>query len=154
VVPNKNGSSPGETDDFGVLLSDDTETRAAALGDTLRLRRLISSYLGTPYRYGGMSKSGIDCSGLVDMIFREYANIALPRSSRDMVTLGHHITLKEARLGDIFLFRNKLSYADHVGICIGNGRFVHASIVRGVTESSIDNDYYQSRFIDARRIFP
>jgi cell wall-associated NlpC family hydrolase len=154
AIPYKNGPALGETDDFGVLLSDDAENRIRDPGDTVRLHRLIDSYLGTPYRFGGMSKAGIDCSGLVDQIFREYADMALPRSSRDMLTLGRRVTLREARLGDLFLFRNKLIFADHVGVCIGNGRFIHASVKHGVIESTIDDDYYRSRFIEARRIFP
>ena len=143
-----------ETDDFGVLLSDEAENRNSVPADTTRLHRLIDGWLGTRYHYGGMSRSGVDCSGLVCLVFRAYADMALPRSSRDMLKIGNHVPLREARLGDLFLFRNKLRFADHVGICIGNGRFVHASRKLGVIESDMDDEYYRSRFIEARRLLP
>jgi probable lipoprotein NlpC len=151
--PGVKEQKPADPDDFGSLLPDENDGRSIDLSDTGRLRKILSGWLGTPYRWGGMARSGVDCSGLVGLVFREYADMAMPRSSRDMLPMGRHVPVREARLGDLFLFRNKLKFADHVGICTGNGRFIHASVSHGVIESTLDDEYYRSRFIDARRIF-
>lgn len=119
-----------------------------------RLKKILNSYLGTPYRWGGMSKKGVDCSGLVCLVFRELYNITLPRSAVDLVNLGSAVRPAETGAGDLVFFRwGFFGTVDHVGICTGEGRFVHASSKHGVIESSLNDEYYGSHLIAARRLF-
>jgi len=119
-----------------------------------RLKKILDSYLGTPYRYGGMSRDGIDCSGLACVVFRELNGTALPRSAAAMVNLGEPVHLAEVKAGDLIFFRwGIFGSVDHVGIGIGDGRFVHASSSHGVIESGLNDEYYRTHFITARRVF-
>ncbi len=121
--------------------------------DTSRLGKVLYSYLGTPYRYGGMSHDGVDCSGLVCLVFRETWNMRLPRSATDMVNAGSAVPFDSARAGDLVFFRwGFIGGPDHVGIYIGSGRFVHASSRLGVIESTLADNYYGSHLIAMRRV--
>lgn len=121
--------------------------------DTSQLRQVLNSYLGTPYRYGGMSRDGVDCSGLVCLVFRELWNKELPRSATGMAAIGSEVRLNDARPGDLLFFRWRFAGGpDHVGIYIGGGRFVHASTRLGVIESTLADEYYGSHFIAMRRV--
>lgn len=113
------------------------------------------SWLGTPYRYGGSSKSGMDCSGLV---YRAYANadIQLPRSSYQQSRIGERISRKEAKPGDLIFFRTTGRQISHVGIINqvkGNEiQFIHASESRGVMISSSENVYWKRRVVQLNRV--
>jgi len=121
--------------------------------DTLPLCKVLTSYLGTPYLYGGMSRDGVDCSGLVCLVFRETWNMRLPRSATGMIQVGTPVPLDSARPGDLVFFRwGYFGGPDHVGIYTGAGRFVHASTRLGVIESSLADNYYGSHFIAMRRM--
>ena len=119
-----------------------------------RLASVLNSFMGTPYHWGGMSHAGIDCSGLVCCVFRELGDVALPHDARLMHKLGRKISLAQARPGDLLFFSTKFwSGINHVGVYTGNGRFIHASTRLGVIESGMDDGYYRSRFVEARRLF-
>ncbi len=134
----------------------DTSTAGGRLlPDTSQLRTVLNSWLGTPYRYGGMSRDGVDCSGLVCLVFREIWNRELPRSATDMATIGSEVRMDGAKPGDLVFFRwGFVGGPDHVGIYIGAGHFVHASKRLGVIESTLADDYYGSHFIAMRRVVP
>jgi probable lipoprotein NlpC len=138
----------------GGLVYDSAAAKVRGPVDQDRLKKTLDSYLGTPYQWGGMSKKGIDCSGLVCLVFREMYNSALPRSAVDMVKLGMAVQPADLRPGDLVFFRwGFFGTVDHVGIYIGEKHFVHASSKLGVIESSLNDDYYRSHFIAARRLF-
>jgi cell wall-associated NlpC family hydrolase len=147
----------GDEGDFGALLSEpEAETPAASpeIGGG-RLEKIIASYLGTPYRYGGMSRNGVDCSGLVCLVYKESAGMTLPHSSRKLQKLGAPVPRSKTQAGDLLFFRMGFSrFVDHVGICTGNGLFVHASSKVGVVESDMNDELYRTHFIEARRLFP
>jgi probable lipoprotein NlpC len=146
--------APKDEDDFGALLDDPVETPPAPAEEDSRLEKAVNAWIGTPYHYGGMSRAGIDCSGLVCMIFRELGEYGLPHSSEEMQKIGSPVPLSSAQKGDILFFHNGFKRVDHVGIYLGNNEFVHASSKNGVIRSSMNDDYYRSRFIEARRILP
>lgn len=111
----------------------------------------IVSFLGVPYRYGGISKQGIDCSGFTALIFSTAASCTLPRSTREQFRKG---TTVHGRLqfGDLVFFNTTGRRPSHVGIYLENGLFAHASIRDGVTLSSLESTYFRKRYIGARRI--
>ncbi|MFI2742982.1 C40 family peptidase [Zhouia sp. PK063] len=119
--------------------------------------RTASSFLGTRYRYGGTTKSGMDCSGLVYTSFINNG-ISLERSSYLIAEQGEKIKLKEARKGDLLFFitGKKSKRINHVGIVIENRngeiRFIHASTSRGVIISSLDEGYWKYAFKEVKRI--
>lgn len=109
--------------------------------------------VGTPYRWGGSSPGeGFDCSGLVQHVYREALGLELPRTSRQMSEVGHVIDRDELAPGDLVFFQTSRKPNSHVGIYIGNGRFVHApSSGSRVRVESMDTRYWTQRFNGGRR---
>jgi len=116
------------------------------------LKRALA-LLGTPYRWGGTSTEGFDCSGLVGYVFRSALGIELPRVSREMATSGEKIDRNSLSAGDLVFFSRRGRRVDHVGIYVGNGNFVHAPRTgRDVTISSLTEGYWSRKFMQARRV--
>lgn len=104
---------------------------------------------GTPYRLGGTSSEGIDCSALVQNVFADTFSLDLPRATRYQVNEGAAVGRESLEPGDLVFFRPPGSR--HVGIYVGDERFLHASTSRGVMISSLDNVYWQRYYWKARR---
>jgi probable lipoprotein NlpC len=116
------------------------------------------SFLGTPYKYGGTTRSGMDCSGLLINSFRE-VEVSLPRSSEDQSKVGEEIKMNDLQPGDLVFFatgkkRKKVTHVGLVTECKGkdNVKFIHASSSLGVVETNLYAEYYQKRFRGARRV--
>jgi len=107
-------------------------------------------WVGTPYRIGGTSFQGVDCSALVQNVFEETFRLSLPRTTGEQVHQGQPVSRGELVPGDLVFFRPPGRY-DHVGIYLGEGRFLHASSSRGVMISRLDNRYWQRHYWQARR---
>lgn len=116
------------------------------------LEKAALSYLATPYRFGGSSQQGIDCSSFVRSVFREI-NIDLPRTAREQYRLGASIDPIDLQSGDLLFFRTYAKYPSHVGIYLGDQKMIHASPrSRRVVIASVDTPYFRSRFIGAKRL--
>ena len=113
--------------------------------------KVATGFLGAPYKFGGSTVRGIDCSSYVRKVY-EFFDIALPRTAREQSTIGVSIDREELEEGDLVFFQTRRPIG-HVGIYIGNNEFVHAS--RGskvVRIDSMDEPYYQKRFRRAVRV--
>jgi len=113
-------------------------------------------YLGIRYRFGGNSpETGLDCSGLVQNVFRNALGLDLPRTARDMARLGDKVGLQDLKPGDLVFFNTMRRAFSHVGIYLGDGRFLHAPARGGeVRIEDMDKSYWTKRFNGARRLVP
>lgn len=116
------------------------------------LDKVIEKYWGTPYRFGGMSRRGFDCSGFIKTIFYEVYKIKLPRSSKIQYKTGYYVSKRNLKYGDLIFFNTSGRGVSHVGVYIGNNKFAHASSSKGVTVSNLSNVYYKKRYYGARRV--
>ncbi len=124
---------------------------------TLNLIDFAKQFEGVKYKFGGTTKAGMDCSGLVYETFKAF-DISLPRVSRDMAKLGQKIFLEDIKEGDLLFFKtsNKRNIISHVGLVVtalpGNVEFIHSTTKQGVIISSLAERYWYYSFAEARRI--
>lgn len=108
--------------------------------------------LHIPYRFGGSTFMGIDCSAFVQKVFG-FLNMPLPRTAREQFHIGEPVSKENLSIGDLVFFRTYASFPSHVGIYLGNNLFIHASSKdRKVTINNLDAPYYIKRFIGAKRL--
>jgi cell wall-associated NlpC family hydrolase len=125
-----------------------------ALDDERRaVVREAAGWLGTPYRYAGTSRAGVDCSGLVQNVFGS-VDRKLPRNSAEQAGRGEPVDLSEAMAGDLVFFNTTGSGVSHVGILVSREEFIHSSTSAGVIVSRLDETYYRTRILFVRRLLP
>ena len=136
-------------------------TIPAAAGASDRERKLdeaIQPWIGTPYRLGGTTKSGVDCSAFVGAVYLAAFDVKLPRSAEEQEQLGTVVKREDLEVGDLVFFRTQgmgpVFKSRHVGIYIGHGQFAQASGRKGVTVTDLDNDYWRKKYESARRLPP
>jgi lipoprotein Spr len=122
--------------------------------DKAKMSRIIDSFVGTPYEYGGEAKSGIDCSGLVKQVYKQYAGFDLPHDTKKLYKLVKHVEEKDLVYGDLVFFSDGWFSVSHVGIYVGERSFVHSAERFGVIVSSLEEGYYRKRYRGARRVIP
>lgn len=140
--------------DINQLIALEVDKPVTADGRVETLLKRALTLIGTPYRWGGSSPdSGFDCSGLVGYVFRTALGIDLPRVSRDMAQNGERVERASLNAGDLVFFGRRGNRIDHVGIYLGEGRFVHAPRTgKDVMVSELDSGYWATRFKSARRV--
>lgn len=110
------------------------------------------AFLDVPYRFGGTTARGIDCSSFVRTAF-DAAGVLLPRTAREMFLFGRSVGPRDLRAGDLVFFRTYARFPSHVGIYLGDRLFVHASRKsRKVQIDSVDAPYFSKRFLGGRRL--
>lgn len=111
-------------------------------------------WLGTKYQYGGESSKGVDCSGLVMRVYKDVTGIKLPRDSRSQQAFCISLKRKDLAVGDLVFFASKRggSRVGHVGIYIGDDKFIHASTSRGVIISSLNEAYFVNHYHSSGRV--
>lgn len=120
---------------------------------TLRLLTEADSWIGTPYRWGGNDRNGVDCSGFVLQVYLKSLEISLPRNSEKQMQYCLKIKKEDMVPGDLVFFTVRGgSRVGHVGIFIGNNNFVHSSSSKGVTVTSLDNPYFVKNFFSCGRV--
>ncbi|MGL4860081.1 MAG: NlpC/P60 family protein [Enterobacteriaceae bacterium] len=127
------------------------------LGDPImvvaNLSEQLQQWRGTPYRDGGMSRKGIDCSGFIYRTFQERFAMTLPRTTKELMHQGVPVDRSQLRPGDLLFFRTGSGkYGLHVGVYYTQQQFLHASTRVGVTLSSLTNPYWKGTYLAARRL--
>ena len=116
-----------------------------------RLEQQYRNWKGTPYRLGGLNKTGIDCSGFVHIAFRDALGMNIPRTTEILADSGTSIPKNQLNVGDLVFFKTGFS-KHHVGIYLGNQQFIHASTSRGVMKSSLTNPYWSDHYWKSTRL--
>lgn len=112
------------------------------------IKNLLAHYQqwrGTRYHLGGMSKSGVDCSGFVYIAYLQRFNLELPRTTINQIRAGYSVDKSELKPGDLVFFKTGVGVR-HVGIYLDNGKFMHASSSRGVMISHLNNPYWKKHY--------
>lgn len=135
----------------------DSTTSSASGSWTTTAQEIILhalSQTGVKYKYGGISPdAGFDCSGFVRYVFQEAANLTLPHGARAMSQIGQNVSEKELQPGDLVFFNTMKSVYSHVGIYVGNNRFIHSpSAGSSISVADMNDSYWSKRFTGARRV--
>ncbi|SDO07195.1 peptidoglycan-binding protein [Alkalicoccus daliensis] len=118
--------------------------------NTLNLIADASNLIGVPYRWGGTTTAGFDCSGFTQYVYKKNGK-NLPRTAAQQYNAGSHVSDANRRVGDMVFFETYTSGPSHNGIYIGNGQFIHAGSSTGVTIASLNTNYWKQRYIGTRR---
>jgi lipoprotein Spr/probable lipoprotein NlpC len=120
---------------------------------TKALYEEYNKWLGTKYKLGGQSLSGVDCSSFIQQVYLNVFGLKIPRTTKKQAKSGYEIVKKELHAGDMIFFKTGWDVR-HVGIIIENGKFIHTSTKRGVSMSSIHNPYWRGNYWQSRRVLP
>lgn len=124
---------------------------ALSATSNVKLFQFVYDWIGTPYRFGGNSKRGVDCSAFTKELYTNVFNLTIKRNSRDIFSMVSPVAKDELKEGDLVFFKIHSRSISHVGIYLGDGRFAHASM-KGVAISNLDDAYYSRYFYKGGRL--
>ena len=132
---------------YAVLMNTEVESLPNKI-----LLESVDKWYGVRYRTGGNGMSGIDCSGFTVAVYAAAYGINLPRVSKEQYRISRKISTTELQEGDLLFFDTLGSGVSHVGVYLGNNKFIHATVSKGVMVNGLFEPYYLQRFIGAGRI--
>lgn len=128
-----------------------TVQAGTVFADDSKLEHAVNEVLNTPYKWGGTTTAGFDCSGFILHIFNQF-NTELPRTSKTQAEAGVEVSKDELQAGDLVFFNTDGKGISHAGIYLGDGKFAHSSSSKGVSISKLSDTYYSKRYVTARRV--
>lgn len=131
---------------YAILMEEEVET---VTND--RLIAFLENWYGTPYKYGGDKRTGVDCSAFTCLMMDTVYNVSLPRTSREQYAAGKRIAKSDLAQGDLVFF-NTTGGISHVGVYLNNSKFIHASTSSGVMISDLEDAYFKKRYVGATRL--
>jgi lipoprotein Spr len=132
---------------YAILLNLPVETSF-----NMAMLEFIDEWYGVPYRYGGTTKNGVDCSAFVSYFMSAVYGLSVPRNSGDQYEAVKKIRKTQLVEGDLVFFDTGRGRISHVGVYLGNNKFVHASTSNGVIISDLDEDYFSKRYVGSGRV--
>jgi len=117
------------------------------------LLKEYKKWKGTPYRYGGDSFRGVDCSSFIQQVYYDAFGIKIPRTTKQQAKIGYRVTKANSKSGDLIFFKTGYD-TRHTGIIVEKDKFMHTSSKVGVTISSMYNPYWRSKFWKIKRVLP
>ena len=132
-----------------------TTTKTKQTGNWIKkaLFKEYSKWDSVAYKYGGSSLKGVDCSSLMQILYRDAFNLQIPRTTKDQAKVGYKIKKSVSREGDLVFFKTG-SNTRHSGIILDKDKFIHSSTKYGVMISSLNNPYWKSKYWQIRRVLP
>lgn len=125
---------------------------ALSTTSNVKLFQFVYDWIGAPYRLGGDTKKGIDCSGFAYQLYNKVFNTAIGNNSRNIFSMVDPVKKDELKEGDLIFFKIHSRSITHVGVFIGNGKFAHASSSKGVMISDLDEPYWQRYYYKGGRL--
>ena len=116
------------------------------------LFKLIDEWYGIPYKYGGKTKEGIDCSNFITLILKNVYNKNITANSTTLHQMCDSINTSDLKEGDLVFFKIEQEKISHLGFYLANGRFVHATSKKGIMINSLEETYYKKHFFSAGRL--
>jgi lipoprotein Spr len=118
----------------------------------IKLYSFIDTWMGTPYRYAGKNKNGVDCSGFAGVLLKEVFGKEISGSSASIHNQCAAVSQDELQEGDLIFFKTESKEVSHVGVYLQNNKFIHAAIKRGVVIDDLHETYYQKYYFGAGRL--
>ncbi|MFT8321319.1 MAG: C40 family peptidase [Bacillus sp. (in: firmicutes)] len=135
---------------FGLLFTGIFGGHEASAASSKSITSIATKYIGTPYKFGGTTPKGFDCSGFVGYSYKKTGK-KLPRTAADMYKKGKKVTKKKLKKGDLVFFSTYKKGASHVGIYMGDNKFIHSSS-QGVKIDKLSNTYWKANYYGAKRL--
>jgi probable lipoprotein NlpC len=154
--PPKKGKAPVEPAEPRAMAPAESASPRVVSEEERRLRANVEPWIGTPYKLGGETKAGVDCSAFTRAVYKTTYDVQIPRIVQDQEAMGVPVNRDALEIGDLVFFRTQgmgpMFKSWHVGIYVGNGEFAQSSGRRGVIISRLDNYYWNKKYVGARRL--